>query len=55
MITFEFEWLCRLLGDVTGVSALARKNATYDADIFDTYQILATLERSSAYREAVAL
>lgn len=44
MITFEFEWLCWLLGDVRKVSALARKNASYTADIFDTYQILAELE-----------
>lgn len=40
MITFEYDWLCWLLGDVRKVSALARKNATYAADIFDTYQIL---------------
>lgn len=47
MITFEFEWLCWLLGDVTRVSALARKNASFDADIFDTYQILAELEEGN--------
>lgn len=44
MITFEFEWLCWLLGNVCRVSAFARKNGSFDANIFDTYQILAELE-----------
>lgn len=44
MITFEFDWLCWLLGDACQVSAQARKNATYPADIFDTYQVLAQFE-----------
>lgn len=40
MIVFEFEWLQWIFGDVKSVTAVTKKYSEYEADIFDTYQII---------------
>ena len=40
MITFDYDWLQWVFGRVTDVSCDARKYGTFDADVFDSYQLL---------------
>lgn len=44
MITFDYDWLQWVFGRVTGLSCAAQKYGGFDADIFDTYQLLSGFE-----------
>lgn len=47
MVPFEYDWLSWIFGEVTSLSALTQKLGTFDADIFDTYQLLNTFEEGN--------
>jgi len=53
MIVFEYEWLQWIFGDVKSVMANTVKYGAYEADIFDTYQIISDFEGGNTASVAI--
>lgn len=53
MIVFEYEWLQWIFGDVKSVVANTQKYSEYEADIFDTYQIISDFKGGNTASVAI--
>jgi len=55
MIVFEYEWLQWIFGEVKSLMAMTKKFGAYEADVFDSYQILSDFEKGNTASVTVDL